>query len=101
MAYVDDQPAACGCLRQYDPSTFEVKRMFVRNEYRGHGISKQVLKELERWTLERGIERTILETGNNQPEAVSLYKKSGYSIIENYGEYRDKRHSICMEKRLK
>jgi len=44
--------------------------------------------------------KCILETGKKQPEAIALYKKSGYKIIDNYGQYADVENSICFEKKL-
>ena len=95
---VNAVPGGCGCLRQYDDQSYELKRMFVQKEFRGMGIGKRILTELERWSEERGITRIILETGHNQPEAIALYKKTGYRIIENYGNYVDNEESVCMEK---
>jgi hypothetical protein len=37
----------------------------------------------------------------NQPEAIALYKKSGYEVIENYGQYAGVENSICMKKVIK
>jgi GNAT superfamily N-acetyltransferase len=59
-----------------------------------------VLAELEAWAGEEGCSRAILETGMPHFEAISLYKKSGYRIIENYGPYKNLPNSVCMEKML-
>jgi len=50
--------------------------------------------------IELGFSRCILETGYNQPEAIALYKKCGYQITENYGQYIGVKNSICFEKIL-
>jgi putative acetyltransferase len=57
--------------------------MFINPDYRGKGIASKILSELELWTSELNYFQIILETGINQPEAISLYKKSGYKITEN------------------
>jgi ribosomal protein S18 acetylase RimI-like enzyme len=60
-----------------------------------------VLLELEHWAAELSIKKIILETGNqNQPEAVALYKKQGYIVMENYGQYAGVMGSVCFEKVL-
>ena len=49
--------------------------MFTLPDYRGKGFAGTVLKELEIWAKELGYEKTVLETGKKQTEAVALYKK--------------------------
>ena len=48
-----------------------------------------------------GFEKCILETGKRQPDAIALYKKNGYNLIENYGQYIGMENSVCFEKLLK
>ncbi|KXK17393.1 MAG: N-acetyltransferase GCN5 [Candidatus Parvibacillus calidus] len=72
--------------------------MFVPLEKRGKGFASKVLQELENWSNELGYNRCILETGNKMSEAIGLYKKMGYKIIPNYGQYKNVESSICFEK---
>jgi len=76
----------------------EIKRMFVLPGNRGLGIATQILKELENWSQELSFEECILETGIKQPEAIHLYKKNGYNITPNYGQYFGVENSLCFEK---
>jgi GNAT superfamily N-acetyltransferase len=78
----------------------EVKRMFTVPESRGKGLAGFVLTELEIWATELGYSKCILETGRRQPEALALYKKAGYAIIPNYGQYAGVDNSVCFEKKL-
>lgn len=94
------QPVGCGCYRRMDETTVEIKRMFVRPENRGSGAATRLLAELERWAIEAGFTRAVLETGIKNPEAIRFYTKSGYSRIENYGQYAGMENSICMAKSL-
>ena len=96
----DGKAVACGCFKPYDNTSVEIKRMFVKKEYRGNGYSKQILRSLEKWASELGFKRAVLETGKNQLEALGLYKKSNYKRIENYGPYMGVEHSVCFEKKL-
>ncbi len=100
VAFDGDKPVGTGAIREYSPDTMEVKRMFVLPNRRGEGIASTVLSELERWTRELGFKKCILETGSKLPEAVNLYKKRGYSVIPNYGQYEGIKDSICFEKLL-
>ena len=62
------------------------------------GESYKILAELETWAKELGFQKCILETGNNQPEAIRLYQKCNYKIIPNYGQYEGVETSFCFEK---
>lgn len=100
VAYDQELPVGCGCFRIYDRATVEIKRMFVRPEYRGGGAAALLLGELERWAIENGHQRAVLETGVRNPEAIRFYTKSGYARIENYGQYQGMELSVCMSKEL-
>jgi putative acetyltransferase len=100
VAYKNSQPAGIGALREYTNDSIEVKRMYVQPEYRGEGIATAVLSALELWARELGFDICILETGKKQPEAISLYQRSGYSIMPNYGQYENVANSVCMRKQV-
>ena len=95
IGYVDDCPAGCGCFKFFDKDTVEIKRMFVKPEFRGSGIAKIILLELEQWAVEKGFSKSILETGINLPEAKRFYSKLGYGLIDNFGQYIGNPNSIC------
>ena len=100
VAYKDNVPAGCGAIKLYSTGSAEVKRMYVKPAMRGLGIAAAVLKELEHWAAELGYTSCILETGKKQTEAIGLYRKAGYEVIPNYGQYAGIENSICMEKKL-
>lgn len=100
VAYENGIPVGCGAIREYSPDIMEVKRMFVVPDKRGQGIASAILNQLEQWTIELNHWKCILETGTNQPEAIALYKKNGFSIIPNFGQYQIMEHSVCFEKAL-
>jgi len=100
VAFYNDFAVGCGAIKEYDISTIEIKRMFVKDEYRSKGIATKVLIELELWTGELGYNKCILETGFKQPEAIRLYTKNNYNVIPNYGQYAGVVNSVCMEKVL-
>lgn len=101
VAYNETNRAVgCGAIKQFETEIMEVKRMFVPFEERGKGIAVEILKELETWARELGNTKCILETGIKQPEAIALYKKCGYRVTENYGQYAGVKTSICFEKNV-
>ncbi len=75
--------------------------MFVLPSFRGQKIANAILDELEKWTVALGYQSCILETSTRLPSAVKLYERTGYTRIDNYGQYINVPTSICMFKTLK
>ncbi len=98
VAYQNNIALGTGAIRHYSENSVEIKRMFVLPEYRRQGVAQTVLKALEQWAAELQFKTCMLETGKNQPEAIQLYKKYGFQIIPNYGQYEKVENSVCMEK---
>ena len=92
---------ACGGVNHIDETTAEIKRMYVKEEFRGKGLSKLVLNSLEEFIKNNGYKSIILETGGKQPEAISLYRKFGYSEIPCYARHSLDPESLCFAKNLK
>jgi putative acetyltransferase len=101
VLYENNQPVGCGAIKEQSADTMEVKRMYVLPESRKGGMATRILTELEHWAGELGYTKCVLETGKRQPEAIALYKKNGYKIIPNYGQYAGIENSVCFEKELK
>ena len=100
IAYENDVAIGIGAYKEYDSETVEIKRMYTLPEFRGKGIASKILTELELWAKEENYKIAILETGFLQTDAISLYKKLGYVITENYGQYIGVENSICMKKKM-
>lgn len=100
ICYVEEKPIGCGAFKVYSPGKAEIKRMFVLPAYRGQGVGLNILQQLELWASELKYSECVLETGIKQPEAITLYKKAGYSIIKNYGQYENVENSVCMQRSI-
>ena len=100
IAYENETAVGIGAYKEYDSQTVEMKRMYTLPEYRGKGIASKILTELELWAKEENYKIAILETGFLQTDAISLYKKLGYVITENYGQYIGVENSVCMKKKM-
>lgn len=98
LLYHDEVAVSCGALKEFSEDTMEVKRMFTRRDHRGKGYAAMVLSELEQWAKELQYSRCILETGVRQPDAIALYRKTGYYLISNYGQYAGVVNSLCFQK---
>lgn len=100
VAYDNNSPVACASFKRYDEECAEVKRVYVRDEYRGKGISKKLMELIEVYAKEKGFQALILETGRPMTRAIHLYQGIGFETIPNYGPYKDMADSICMKKVL-
>jgi GNAT superfamily N-acetyltransferase len=89
-----------GGVRRIDTDTVEIKRMYVVPEHRGRGLSRVVLAHLESLASDLGASRVLLETGQQQPEAMRLYETSGYERVEGFGHYRCEPGSVSYGKTL-
>jgi ribosomal protein S18 acetylase RimI-like enzyme len=97
---VDGVPAACGGVKLYGSDYGEVKRMYVRPQFRGSGLARLMLDHLAAYTQRHAITVLRLETGIHQREAISLYERYGFRRIPPFGEYFEDPLSLCYEKRL-
>ncbi|MEV4329849.1 GNAT family N-acetyltransferase [Streptomyces sp. NPDC049597] len=108
IAYdVDERPVATGGWRTQDENPMgysdgdaELKRMYVIPEARGLGLARRILAALEEDARAAGRTRMVLETGDMQPEAIALYRSSGYEPCAKFGHYRCYESSLCMAKPL-
>jgi GNAT superfamily N-acetyltransferase len=98
---VEGRAVGCGALQpSAEPCTGELKRMYVAPEFRGRGIASAVLAGLEELGAEVGYCKIRLATGARQPEAMALYERRGYRLIEPYGKYTGDALVRCYQKTL-
>ena len=100
VVYLKNKAVGCGAITKYDLVATEIKRMYVTPSHRGQQLGENILSELENWTKELGLSKCILFMGVNQPEAMKLYLRNNFSVIENYGKLKDIPDSICLAKTL-
>jgi GNAT superfamily N-acetyltransferase len=100
IATVDGRPAAMGGWRAVDSARAEIRRMYVSPHYRNRGLARAVLSELETTARAAGAHQMILETGLPQPEALALYRSSGYQDVPPFGHYAGSPLSVPLGKQL-
>lgn len=100
VVYIDEIPAACGAFKKFEEGTVEIKRMYTHSDFRKRGLASTIVKSLEQWAKELNYKKAVLETSLEQNEALSVYEKSGYIRIPNYGQYAGIEKSVCYEKML-
>ena len=100
VGFIGSEPVASGGFRRHEDGVAEIKRMYVVEDHRGIGLARRMLAELESRAADAGYVRTVLVTGLAQPEAISLYRSSGYIAIEPFGVYKDSDLVRCFGKDL-
>lgn len=86
VAVQDRRFAGVACLKAIDEHTGEIKRMFVRPEFRNKGIGRALVEGSLRAASEIGYERIRLDSAGFMKDAHRLYRSSGFRDIEPYPE---------------
>jgi GNAT superfamily N-acetyltransferase len=75
-----DGSSAAGCvaLRPVDAATGEMKRMYVRERYRGGGLGRRLALEVIEEAKRRGYRRMVLDTLPKLATAIALYRDLGF-----------------------
>jgi GNAT superfamily N-acetyltransferase len=96
----DDTPAGCGGIQLFGNAYGELKRMYVRPQFRGLGFGKLLLDHLTDYARAQGVGLLRLETGIHQAAAISLYERTGFQRIPPFGAYVEDPLSLFYEKRI-
>jgi GNAT superfamily N-acetyltransferase len=86
LADSDNQVAGIACLRKIKNDICEVKRMYVREAFRGTGIGRMLLDKLIEAAQDSGYPRVRLDSARFMYEAHSLYRSFGFQEIDPYPE---------------
>ena len=86
---------AIGGLKPLGDGSAEIKRMYTVPQARGNKLGRAILDGLIAWGRGRGFSRLMLETGDLQAEAISLYQRAGFERIANFGYYVGIDNSLC------
>lgn len=102
-AWIDDEIAGCGAIKQLSPLHGEIKSMRTAQRHRRQGVAEQILKVILKSAASRGYQRVSLETGTPAAfdAAKSLYRKYGFEECEPFGDYTLDPFSTFMTKSLR
>lgn len=89
LVRANDTPAGCGGVKLFGTEYGEIKRMYVRPQFRGLGLAKLMLNHLAGYAQSQGVRLLRLETGIHQRAAVGLYERVGFQRIPPFGEYEE------------
>lgn len=87
IAYENNLPIGCIAYRKKSPDVGEVKRLFIKKEYRGKGISRELFSVMKSHAKSQGCGKLYLDTRITLEPAVSLYKSLGFEITFRQGLY--------------
>jgi GNAT superfamily N-acetyltransferase len=94
----DGTPAGCGGIQLVGREYGELKRMYVRPQFRGSGFGKLLIAHLAAYAREHDVLLLRLETGIYQREAIGLYERMGFERIPPFGAYQEDPLSLFFEK---
>ena len=86
MATADGEPVACGAVKTIAPHIGYLKRMWVADSARGLGLGRRLLRALEDQARELGMVTLRLETNRTLVEAISMYRRSGYTEVAPFND---------------
>ena len=100
VAEVDGVPAGCGAWRALPSGEAEIKRVYVEPAFRRQGVARLVVAALEEGAAAAGHAEIVLNTGREQPEALTLYAELGYRPVTGYGVYACSPSAVFLGKPL-
>jgi len=84
VAYRDDELAGCVGLRKIDAQNCEMKRLYVKEEFRGKGIGDTLAKLIIAEAKKQGYSHMLLDTLPFLETAIHMYRSYGFYEIECY-----------------
>ena len=84
LALVNQTPAGCIAMRRFDAQTCEMKRLYVRDAFRGHRLGEQLVQTVINQARAIGYSRLVLDTLADMDSALRLYKKLGFIKTHAY-----------------
>lgn len=87
LATVDGQPAGCVALRPFDPNRGEVKRLYVRPQFRGSGLGKALMNTVAAEARAIGYSELIADTiPKVMATALAMYERLGFERMGPHSE---------------
>ncbi len=98
IVLVDDEIIGTAGLRKLENDSAELKRMFIKKEFRGQGLGTALMEKLIEFACHQDYKRIYLDSNRSLKAAQALYKKFGFQETERYND--NFRADIFMVKEL-
>jgi GNAT superfamily N-acetyltransferase len=79
VAEVEGEPIGSAILTPYGDGEIKLSKLFLKPEFRGLGLGRELLERTEAEASERGYRRIFLRTRERYAEAVRLYDRAGWT----------------------
>jgi ribosomal protein S18 acetylase RimI-like enzyme len=99
LAIYDEKVVGCVALRPITDTICEMKRLYVKPEFRGKGIGRKLATEIIEEARKIGYKYMRLDTIPSMKEAISLYYSLGFKEIDPY-RYNPIEGAMFMELKL-
>lgn len=86
MLFADGKSAGCIGLRKIDHQICEIKRLYIRSEWRGKKLGETLVEKIITEARKIGYSYMVLDTLPFLQNAIRLYKKLGFYEIESYND---------------
>ncbi len=86
LAYCDGEVAGCIGLRKLNDKNCEMKRLYVRPEFRGMKLGELLVKKVVAEARKIGYAHMLLDTLPFLGSAIHLYRKQGFYPVEQYND---------------
>jgi len=84
VARVDGSLAGCVAAHQWRAGVCEMKRLFVRDGFRGSGCGRALVESVIAWARKAGYQRMLLDTLPVMDQAQRLYARLGFRGVAPY-----------------
>jgi len=87
LALVDGQPAGCAALRRFDAERCEFKRLYVRPEFRGLRLGRELLAWIIAEAKAAGYRQLVCDTMPVMSDALAMYDRAGFERTDPYSDH--------------
>lgn len=84
LVRIDGETVGCVAVRNQGAAICEMKRLYVRPQYRGAGLGRRLVELAIKHAQQLGYSRMVLDTLPSMTEAQSLYESLGFRGVEGY-----------------
>jgi carbonic anhydrase len=87
LATVEGRPAGCAALRRFDGERCEFKRLYVRPDYRGMRLGRELLAWIVEEARAAGYRQLLCDTMPVMADALAMYRRAGFERTEPYSDH--------------